>query len=53
MATALVRTPSSTAPRTRRRTPVPYLLVLPAVAALLLGLGYPVYWQRSEERRVG
>ena len=45
MAPALVRTPSSTATRTRRRTPVPYLLVAPAVAALLLGLGYPVYWQ--------
>jgi N,N'-diacetylchitobiose transport system permease protein len=24
---------------------VPYVLVAPAVAALLLGLGYPVYWQ--------
>jgi N,N'-diacetylchitobiose transport system permease protein len=45
MAGTLVRTPSSTVPRTRRRTPVPYLLVGPAVAALLLGLGYPVYWQ--------
>jgi N,N'-diacetylchitobiose transport system permease protein len=45
MAPALVRTPSSTATRTGRRTPVPYVLVAPAVAALLLGLGYPVYWQ--------
>ncbi len=31
--------------RRRRRSPVPYLLLLPAVAVLLLGLGYPVYWQ--------
>jgi N,N'-diacetylchitobiose transport system permease protein len=45
MAPALVRTPSSTATRTGRGTPVPYVLVAPAVAALLLGLGYPVYWQ--------
>ena len=31
--------------RRRRRSPVPYALLLPAVAVLLLGLGYPVYWQ--------
>jgi len=32
--------------RRRRRNPVtPYLLLLPAVVALLAGLGYPVYWQ--------
>lgn len=29
----------------RRRSGPAYLLVLPAVAILLLGLGYPVYWQ--------
>lgn len=33
-------------PLRRRRTPAsPYLLLVPAVLALLLGLGYPVYWQ--------
>ncbi|WP_425954657.1 carbohydrate ABC transporter permease [Xylanimonas sp. McL0601] len=31
--------------RQRRRHVTPYLLLIPAVAALLLGLGYPVYWQ--------
>ncbi|WP_051681782.1 carbohydrate ABC transporter permease [Cellulomonas sp. HZM] len=31
--------------RQRRTPPTPYLLLIPAVAALLLGLGYPVYWQ--------
>lgn len=31
---------------TRRRRPAtPYLLLVPAVGILLLGLGYPVYWQ--------
>ena len=29
----------------RQRTGPAYLLVLPAVVVLLLGLGYPVYWQ--------
>ncbi|ACZ30077.1 binding-protein-dependent transport systems inner membrane component [Xylanimonas cellulosilytica DSM 15894] len=34
------------APVRQRRKPVtPYLLMIPAVAVLLLGLGYPVYWQ--------
>jgi len=32
-------------PAVRARRPTPYLLLLPAVAILLLGLGYPVYWQ--------
>ncbi|MFT4028531.1 MAG: sugar ABC transporter permease [Protaetiibacter sp.] len=31
--------------RPRRTTPVPYLLLVPAVVALLLGLGYPLVWQ--------
>ncbi|ROS77001.1 carbohydrate ABC transporter permease [Cellulomonas sp. PhB143] len=31
--------------RRRRRPRTPYLLLVPAVAVLLLGLGYPVYWQ--------
>jgi N,N'-diacetylchitobiose transport system permease protein len=36
----------TTASRTRRRgSAVPYLLLLPAVLALLAGLGYPMYWQ--------
>ncbi|HWS57269.1 MAG TPA: sugar ABC transporter permease [Actinotalea sp.] len=33
-------------PAHRRRTPrVPYLLLVPAVAVMLVGMGYPVYWQ--------
>lgn len=33
-------------PVRRRRTPLaPYALIAPAVVILLLGLGYPVYWQ--------
>ncbi|TXK19270.1 carbohydrate ABC transporter permease [Homoserinibacter sp. GY 40078] len=28
-----------------RRTGVPYLLIVPAILALLLGLGYPLVWQ--------
>jgi len=31
--------------RQPRKSRVPYLLLLPAIAVLLLGLGYPVYWQ--------
>ncbi|ANC30821.1 carbohydrate ABC transporter permease [Isoptericola dokdonensis] len=31
--------------RHRRRPVVPYVLLIPAVVALLVGLGYPVYWQ--------
>ncbi len=31
--------------RQRRKPVAPYLLLIPAVTALLLGLGYPVYWQ--------
>ena len=35
-----------TATPRRRPTPAtPYLLLAPAVAVLLLGMGYPVYWQ--------
>jgi N,N'-diacetylchitobiose transport system permease protein len=30
---------------TRRAPRVPYLLLIPAIAILLLGLGYPVFWQ--------
>lgn len=33
------------APRRRRTPRVPYLLLLPAVLVLLLGMGYPVVWQ--------
>jgi N,N'-diacetylchitobiose transport system permease protein len=29
----------------RRKTRVPYLLLIPAVAILLIGMGYPVVWQ--------
>lgn len=29
----------------RRRSPVPYLLLIPAVAILLAGMGYPLIWQ--------
>ena len=40
-------TAPSTAPSTdkRRKSRAPYLLLIPAVAILLLGLGYPVIWQ--------
>ena len=31
--------------RQRRTPPTPYVLLIPAVGILLLGLGYPVYWQ--------
>jgi N,N'-diacetylchitobiose transport system permease protein len=31
--------------RTLRRSRVPYLLIVPAVAILLLGMGYPLIWQ--------
>lgn len=31
--------------RQRRKPIAPYLLITPAVIVLLLGLGYPVYWQ--------
>ncbi|MFC8921334.1 carbohydrate ABC transporter permease [Cellulosimicrobium sp. NPDC057127] len=32
-------------PRRRRRSPAPYLLVAASVLVILLGMGYPVYWQ--------
>jgi len=35
----------STAVRTRRPVRTPYLLLIPAIAILLLGMGYPVIWQ--------
>jgi len=33
------------APRRKRRSPVPYLLILPAIVILVLALGYPLIWQ--------
>lgn len=52
MADTLVRAApaQATGPRRRRTRPGPrsgpaYLLLLPALGVLLLGLGYPVYWQ--------
>lgn len=32
-------------PRRRRRSPTPYLLIIPAVAILALAMGYPLIWQ--------
>ncbi len=31
--------------RRRPRSKAPYLLIVPAIAVILLGMGYPVYWQ--------
>lgn len=40
------RRSAARAPRIEaRRTPVPYLLIVPAILALVLGLGYPLIWQ--------
>ncbi|MDO8107103.1 sugar ABC transporter permease [Isoptericola sp. b441] len=40
-------TTTTSAPRTRRgrRARLPYVLLIPAVAVLAVGMGYPVYWQ--------
>lgn len=48
MTTTTTRSAAAPPSRTaapRRRSPLPYLLLVPAVLALLAGLGYPVYWQ--------
>ena len=37
--------PRAGAPRRRRRSRLPYLLVLPALVVLLAALGYPIGWQ--------
>lgn len=37
--------PSAAAVRHRPRPRIPYLLLVPAVVVLLLGMGYPVVWQ--------
>ena len=37
--------PDQQAPRRRRGAAVPYLLLVPAVAILVLALGYPMLWQ--------
>ncbi|NLF05539.1 MAG: sugar ABC transporter permease [Actinomycetales bacterium] len=43
---------TTTAPRRRTRRPrIPYLLLLPAIAVLGVGLGYPVYWQINNSFR--
>ncbi|GAA0438372.1 carbohydrate ABC transporter permease [Leifsonia aquatica] len=39
------RTPKQGAPRPRKRQLAPYMLLLPAIAILLLALGYPIVWQ--------
>ncbi|MCK9792157.1 sugar ABC transporter permease [Isoptericola sp. 4D.3] len=45
-AQATASTPPSPIAIRRRRTPAtPYLLLIPATLILLVGLGYPVYWQ--------
>lgn len=44
-APAAVEAPPTRAPRGKKRSPLPYLLVLPAVLALLVGMGYPLLWQ--------
>lgn len=42
---ALAQAPSSPEPRRRPRQVAPYLLLVPAIAILLLALGYPMIWQ--------
>jgi N,N'-diacetylchitobiose transport system permease protein len=37
--------PTAGPARPRRTSVTPYLLLIPAVAVLLAGMGYPVYWQ--------
>lgn len=37
--------PAATPPRRRRRPIAPYALLLPAIAILILALGYPIVWQ--------
>ncbi len=44
MSASAVATPPTLRPR-RRGLRTPYLLVIPAVLALLLGMGYPLVWQ--------
>lgn len=39
------RVPDSPPMRPSRRPKIPYLLLLPAILTLLLGMGYPVMWQ--------
>ncbi|WP_265520968.1 carbohydrate ABC transporter permease [Oerskovia flava] len=43
--TAVDGSPPRRTPVRRRTTKLPYALLVPAVAILLLGMGYPVFWQ--------
>lgn len=38
-------TTAPAAPRRRRPSALPYVLLVPAVVVLAVGMGYPVYWQ--------
>ena len=39
------KTPARTPDAKRRRISVPHLLLIPAIAILLIGMGYPLVWQ--------
>ena len=41
----MLEAPAPRTPQRRRRSPLPYLLIIPAVLALLVGMGYPLVWQ--------
>ena len=38
-------TPTAVKPKKKRRSPIPYWLLVPAIAILVIGTGYPTGWQ--------